>query len=161
MGQTTATVILADVSSSMVGEPIRQLREKLGKVWASMRNARLLAFASDVIEIEAPAQLPEPAGGTALDLALECAARLRPFEILVISDGQPQLPEKALEIARTLPAAIQTLFIGDETRDPEAALFMRRLAAENGGRAISQQLSDNMFESSIRQLLGLPAPSVS
>jgi hypothetical protein len=152
-------VILADVSSSMLGDPVKQLRDKLTRLWPSMNGARLLAFSSDVIEVNSPSDLPEPGGGTALDLALERAAQLEPFEVVVISDGQPQDPDRCLEIARRLPGTVQTIFVGNEVRDHQAVLFMKRLASENGGRSLSKRLADPAFETNVRQLLKLPSPT--
>jgi hypothetical protein len=125
-----------------------------------MRGARLFAFESTVTEIESPEQLPVPQGGTALHLALERAAELCPGEVVVISDGAPNDAEAALAAARKLPGVVQAIFVGDEVRNREAVQFMTRLARENGGRVITRRLSDPAFESSVRAVLGLPAPVV-
>jgi len=160
MGESAAVVILCDTSSSMAGEPIRQLREKLGRIWQSLHGARLFAFESIVTEIDSPEQLPQPQGSTALHLALERAAELYPAEVVVISDGVPDDADKALAIASKLPGVVTAIFTGDEVHNRQAVEFMTRLARENGGRVITRRLSHPAFESSIRAVLGLPAPLV-
>jgi hypothetical protein len=158
MGQTASTVILADTSSSMCGQPIIELRAKLAKLSPSMRGARILAFDSVVHEVESPEQLPEPSGSTRLDLAIERAREFQPFELIVISDGAPDDAEAALSRAREMPCVIQTIFIGDERQKPDAVRFMNKLAHENGGKAIVRRVTDVSFESAVRSLLQLPAP---
>jgi uncharacterized protein YegL len=158
MGEA-AVVILADCSGSMTGEPIRQLREKLGRIWPSLHGARLFAFESVAAEVESPDRLPDhPGGSTALHLALERAAELHPGEVIVISDGAPDDAEAALAAARKLPGTVQAIFVGDEVRNREAVEFMTRLARENGGRVITRRLSDPAFEVTMRRLMGLPSP---
>ena len=151
-------MILADCSSSMRGEPITQLLAKLAKIWPGLRGAIILSFASETNEVESPECLPEPSGGTALDIALQRVKQYQPFELLIISDGEPDDAEKAANLARDLPCCIQTLFVGDERRSPEAVAFMHKLATDNGGRSLSRQVTDIAFESTVRDLLGLPAP---
>jgi hypothetical protein len=70
----------------------------------------------------------------------------------------PNDPDKALAIAKGLPGVVQTIFVGDEVHNRQAVEFMARLARENGGQAVSRRLGDPQFESSVRQLLGLPSP---
>jgi hypothetical protein len=144
----------------MAGEPIRQLREKLGRIWVSLLGARLFAFNSTVEEIESPERLPVPQGSTGLHLALERAAELYPAEVVVISDGAPDDAERALAVARKLPGVVTAIFTGDEVHNRQAVEFMTRLAKENGGRVITRRLSHPAFEASIRAVLGLPAPMI-
>lgn len=136
-----AQVILCDVSQSMA-EPagpagakprIDHLREALAQV--AQPQHVLLAFASSVTPMRGVADLPAPSGGTALELALAAAAQHDPAATLVISDGQPTVPARALEIAERLPGRIDVLFCGDE-RDAEAIAFMRALARAGSGRVV-------------------------
>lgn len=109
---TAATLVLADVSSSTTAEPHRLLRQKLVRLWPTLRGAKLLAFGSDVTECSGPEDLPEATGSTALHLALEHAAKFMPLEVLVISDGMPDDEERALQAVEGIRGVVQAIFIG-------------------------------------------------
>lgn len=128
-------VVLADVSSSMAEmagsrSKIQVLREALT---AERGAARIIAFSSTPTEARTAEEIPDPCGGTALHLAIDLAATLRPARTLVISDGHPDDEEKAFRAAEALPGVIDVLYVGPED-DARAIRFMRRLARAGAGR---------------------------
>jgi hypothetical protein len=145
------SVVLLDTSSSMaelVGAQRRidVLHSILATVLPPARatsDVRLVAFNSVVRELDG-ARVPEPAGGTALHLALEFVAPMRPVQVIVISDGEPYDPEAALRAARALDCHIVTYFCGDE-RNHAAVAFLRALAwcsRDGFGQAAVSDLRD-------------------
>ena len=128
-------LILADTSGSMSERAwgrhtrIGLLREAVDAL--AGRGHRLIAFAA--APVLDPPSIPAAAGGTALHLALDLAATLRPSRTLVISDGEPDDESAALAAAARLTGYIDTLYIGPET-SRSAMDFLRRLAAAGGGR---------------------------
>lgn len=132
---TDAIVVLADVSGSM-SEPVGHkrkidiLREALH--YALNGGEELIAFASTPTGAT-PATLPEPAGSTALHLALVEANRHSPRKTLVISDGRPDDESRALDAAAALSGTIDVIYCGPDD-DQQAIAFMRRLARIGGGQ---------------------------
>lgn len=158
----TATVVLADVSGSMAepagrGLKIDVLREALDQ--AVPPDAVIIAFASLPRVIDSPNHLPYPGGGTALHLALDEAARQRPRNTLVITDGRPDLPEAALQRAEALPGTLDVIYCGPDD-DAEAIGFVRRLAKAGAGRAhvhdIRQAAARQALAPAIRAALEAP-----
>lgn len=136
----SARVVIADVSSSMAEmagaySKIALLREAL----TGQRFDRLVAFAARPVEVASAELLPLPCGSTALHLALDHAARWSPGRTLVISDGQPDSENAALESAALLSGVIDVLYIGPED-DAVAIAFMKRLARAGSGRCATNDL---------------------
>lgn len=148
----TGAVVLADVSYSMAmvddavtgieawsgsgPRRIDRLARVLAYVLTYTRLQALVAFADAPVELPVSGRvaLPEPSGGTALDLALEHVARLRPrpVRVMVLTDGQPNSPADALRWAKALkPMVIDAFFVGAEG-DTGALAFLAELAACGG-----------------------------
>jgi hypothetical protein len=164
-GAGSAIVLLADVSSSMA-EPAGKrtkaaiLHEALANVWPGVPGAVLIAFGSTAGAIGSPAELPSPAGGTALHLALEAATGHRPRRTVVISDGRPDCEERALDAAGRLPGTIDVIYCGPDS-DAQAIGFMQRLARLGGGRVVVRdvvRMARPSLAGDVRTMLGLPAP---
>lgn len=153
-------VILADVSGSMHGARIEALRRELGQLWAEIGDrAKLIAFSHNVIPISSPAELPAPHGGTRLENALREANKLHPSLIFVISDGEPNNRDQALEAAEESIAEINVLFVGSDG-DDQSLDFMERLARVGGGKMRKKDIGrgGSMLED-MRDLMALPAPT--
>ena len=136
-------VLLADCSGSMArldGGPLRRI-ERLAQVLANLlgrvRLEALIAFSDHVREIPLVGRisLPSPSGGTALHLALDYVADLTPMptRLFVLSDGVPDWPDNALDVARRRihPMPIEAFYIGPD-EDERALRFMRDLASCGG-----------------------------
>jgi hypothetical protein len=164
-GAGAAVVILCDVSSSMderagSRRKIDLLREALDSVWSELPDARLVAFASTPTDLAGPSDLPAPAGGTALHLGLDAAARHRPGRTVVISDGQPDSETAALDAAGRLPGQIDVIYCGPDS-DTGAIDFMTRLARLGGGRVVVRdvvRMGRPALGPAVRSVLGLPGP---
>jgi hypothetical protein len=102
-----------------------------------VRLQALVCFNSVPQEVKLGAtkiELPEPDGGTALDLALAHVKELspRPTRLIVLCDGQPDNPMAALAAARGLkPIPIDAYYCGHDGNS-EAIRFMQELAAAGG-----------------------------
>jgi len=155
-----ATVILADVSGSMrdAGK-IGMLRQALATIWPEARKARLFAFADSVTACSEPSELPDPYGGTEMDLALDRAAALMPAKVIVISDGLPSSEERTLDAASRVPGVIDVVYCGPES-DRRAVAFMRRLGSIGGGQTVIRDIAKTraLLAPVLREMLALPNP---
>lgn len=141
-------VILADVSSSMEERDdisgrerlpprrIDRLARVLDYLLVRVRVRSLICFADlpHEIRLTGRVSLPEPAGSTALHVALEHVASLVPLpaKLFVLTDGMPNSVDWALDWARKLrPMVIDAYYVGPEGFDP-ALRFMADLAAAGG-----------------------------
>jgi len=132
-------VILLDTSASMATyagakRRIDLLDDVLKMVIADAPDARVIVFNSAARELSrldmepGRFRLPEPAGSTALHLALELAGRLKPSRVVVISDGEPDFDESALTVARLIKVPrIDALYVGSDD-DRTALMFMGMLS---------------------------------
>lgn len=150
-------VLVADCSYSMGTftasgkRRIDHLASVLGYVLSRVKLQKLVCFNSIPFEIDIGPRikLPEPDGGTALDLALVHVLEMEavPERVIVLCDGQPNDAEGALEVAgelRQLGVPIDAYFCGDDG-DPGVA-FMAKLAAAGapGGRSGRYKFGDDM-----------------
>ena len=156
----TGTVILCDSSSSMdlpaaLGRSrIMSLREALQQV--ATPQHKLLAFASDVVTLSSPHDLPEPSGGTDLARGLAAAAEHNPAAVIVITDGEPNSPKAAIAAAGRVSGKIDVIFCGDPA-DLAAIRFCGMLARIGGGRMLRHDWSlTPSLAAPIRLLLGGP-----
>lgn len=159
----TATVVLADVSGSMqelAGQRAKHqlLQEALDSVLPQVAGAHVVAFNAYPVVLPPAAPLPYPAGGTALDLALDAARGLQPGRTIVISDGQPNDEHAALAAADRCPGRIDVIYVGPDC-DEVAIAFMRRLARTGGGIMVVHDLRRRhqlALASTVRTVLALP-----
>lgn len=157
------TLILADISGSMSalawGEHTKLdvLRQAVDTVMGR-QECRLMVFSQRVREV---AQIPaETESSTNLADALRAAQRHDPGVTLVISDGQPDNPGLALQVAATFRGVIDVLYVGPDS-DGAAISFMKQLANAAGGAV---KMNDIGTADGSRKLLDciaglLPAPS--
>lgn len=154
------TVVLVDCSGSMYAEDSRGGKrrydvacEELAKLQA--RNSGkigVIAFSDDAIFV--PGGVPPMLGsGTALHKALRFArvADVPGIRFVVISDGQPDSPEEALQEASKYKARIDTVYVGPES-ERSGALFLARLAAAHGGSQVTADRAKELA-STIQQLM--------
>lgn len=159
--------ILLDVSLSMSDMANYRKRriDVLSDVFADIRpefpRCRVVTFGAALRELEPHARLPEPAGGTPLQLALSYVAAHHPARIAVLCDGEPDDPPAALEIAKSLNCFIATYYCGPEDNH-HAIAFMRALAwssADGIGRAqVIHLKAPHELKGELRLLLGTPSP---
>lgn len=159
-------MLLVDVSGSM-GEmagarrKVDILGEALAWTLAEMPGMDRVAFAAVPRPLRADEPLPEPAGGTAMHLALRHARSEQAGHVMVISDGAPDDKAVALSEARAIVqsgATISTLYVGRD-EDRTAIAFMAELASLGGGRACRHdivRLGSARLAQTLR--LALPAP---
>lgn len=141
MANASDTVcVLADVSSSMSESAgAKRKIDHLLDALKILAGEKIIAFNSSVMEIQHIAELPQPSGGTALHLALECAARFRPHQTVVVSDGRPDSANSAFAAADKITGTIDVIYCGPDD-DTEAIAFMNRLTRRTGGQVIVADL---------------------
>lgn len=160
-------VILADTSGSMFENAGRRrkidiLSEALATIRADLPSAATIAFDSLPRRLAPHEALPAPNGGTALHLAIDEAAKLRPRKTVVITDGQPDNDRQAIASAGKLSGTIDVIYCGDDS-DTRAIDFLRRLAAAAGGTIVVHDLKRH-GDTSVKAIasaatrLALPAP---
>lgn len=94
----------------------------------------------------APSGLPsEPCGGTDLVRALNF---IKPadgcgLKIIVISDGEPNDEQRALNLASQFKSKIDTIYIGPE--NGYGREFLRKLSQVSGGVSVSQSVKEIQF----------------
>lgn len=130
-------------------------------------RVQVLAFSDEVREMDAN-ELPPPGSlGTYTDMtkAFQTAAFLEPIKVLLMSDGEPNNADSALDAARELAGQevanciIDVLYIGPN--NPTAIAFMRQVAEIGRGRFFDFAIDSSspaLLESKIGSLLALPAP---
>lgn len=157
-------IVIVDVSGSMATEDSRGGRSRIDVArdeLATLQHefpGRLAVFAfSDHCQFVPGGVPPFFAGGTDLAGALSTTKAYDGLGIrfVVISDGQPDNEQRALDVAKTYMSRIDTVFVGNES-DRDAQAFLKRFAGINGGESVTtarvQALADT-----IRPLLLLPA----
>jgi len=92
--------------------------------------------------------------GTALHDALKFSkiADVDGMQFILISDGQPDSPEKALAIARTYKNKINVIYVGPED-NPQGRDFLTRLASVTGGQTVTADRAKEL-QSGVLKLLG-------
>jgi len=74
------------------------------------------------------------------------------MQFILISDGQPDSPEKALAIARTYKNKINVIYVGPED-NPQGRDFLTRLASVTGGQTVTADRAKEL-QSGVLKLLG-------
>lgn len=135
------TIFLLDFSGSMdeylENKPkIEHLKNALKKLHIDPKNCvSFESFVQDGI-------MSETGGSTRLHAAFEHIKGRKFNKIMVISDGQPDSPEMALQKAKELGKPVNILFIGKDGNYGEE--FMKELASVTKGNTLS--LSQNIQE---------------
>lgn len=160
MSQDSASEVwLLDTSGSMHGKRIELLKSAVKTYRQSSPHVRLIAFATEVREVQSTEDIGEVGGGTNLHRALERAAALMCGKCVVFTDGEPADKDACFKAASEIPGVVDCVFCGDAD-DREAIRFCDRLARENGGQHVAKDIlkGQSLICGEVRQLLGLPAP---
>lgn len=140
---TAEAVILVDVSGSMSDRDSRggksryevALEELAALQRAMPGKLAIIAFSDDAVFI--PGGAPPLLGmGTDVAGALRFAkcADVPGMRFFLISDGEPDSSDAALDVAETFRARIDTIYVGPETR-LTGRTFLRMLAKATGGQS--------------------------
>ena len=150
-------IAIVDVSGSMATHDARDGRNRYSVALQELATLQhrypgevaVLAFSGKVEFI--PGGVP-PLFGESTDLAgaLRFAkiADAPGLRFVVISDGQPDDREKALQAARAIEAQIDVVYVGPE--DGSGASFLAQLASAGRGQAV--QVSINELASTVERL---------
>jgi len=151
-------IVLVDTSGSMgTHDETKKSRyeracDELMKIQASMSGKIAVLSFSDNVEF-CPIGIPKNLGsGTMIGTTLEFAriADVPDMKFILISDGAPDDPTRALEVAARYKNPISTIYIGPE--GGEGQRFLNLLASKSGGKSISD-FSALHLENSIKGLL--------
>jgi len=135
-------IVLLDQSGSMGIHDARDGRSRFAAADEELRNLQEL-YPGKIALVEfsdraqfCPGGLPSRMGrGTNMIAPLEwvvAAGADGIFDIIMVSDGEPDEENRTIEFARRMKGPIHTIHIGRENGD--GADFLRRLAAATGGR---------------------------
>jgi len=152
-------IIIVDTSSSMGQHDSRGGNSRYEVACEELKNLQaslpgklaLLSFSDDVIFC--PNGIPfNYEGMTDLSKALKFAKMgdVSGMRFIVISDGEPNDEQSALDVAKTYKARIDTIYVGPENGDGQK--FLQRLAKVSGGQGVtSAQVKE--LESTVKHLL--------
>jgi hypothetical protein len=152
-------IIIVDTSGSMEAHDSRGGKSRYDVACEELKNLQaslpgklaLLSFSSDVLFC--PNGIPFDFGGmTDLAKALKFAkmADVTGMRFIVISDGEPDSEQDALDVAKTYKNRIDTIYVGSEHGAGQE--FLKRLAKASGGQGVtSAQVKE--LASDIKQLL--------
>jgi hypothetical protein len=127
-------IILLDISGSM-GEAANGEARKidlLRELVFSLREKTTFDQAVFDTGVEWTDDVPEPRGSTALHLALDEAAQRKARRYVLITDGQPDSQELAMEAATRLGAPLDVFYVGP-AEDMYAQQFLHKLATAAKG----------------------------
>lgn len=154
-------VLCCDVSYSMVdkvGQGEGRLRkiDHLREAIKAFTGVRLLSFSSSVF----PEEVKEPNGGTNMAAALRFIRDEEGYgadSVVMISDGEPNNEEDAIDAATSLGVPVHVIYIGEPGDRGER--FMKRLADATGGQQYTADVNSVLLLSTslsgaIRGLLG-------
>lgn len=154
-------VIALDCSGSMdshdaPGNKSRRVmaQEQLTRLQSSNQGKiALVCFAN--YAVFSPAGIPVECGGTtnlagALSYIQPCDNT--GMKIIIVSDGSPDDPEKALTIAKQFKTPIQTVYCGPEDDREGGRAFLERLAASTGGTSLASDMP-GLLEKEVTLLL--------
>jgi hypothetical protein len=153
-------VLILDRSGSM-GETLEGGQRKIDALRNLVVDLRREAdFEQIVFDHDANFQeeIPEPGGSTALHSALELAlTRKNARRYVLITDGYPDSRERALQVARELPAPLDIFYVGPP-QDKDAQEFLKQLAEATKGQYGAADLSElKMLAGKVKLALN-PAP---
>lgn len=136
--KTRRTLLMVDGSGSMV-ERIKSGERKidaLRKVVNSLRETHHVPLAAFGVrtpgQVEVVDTVPEPCGGTPIDLAIEFGAAQGANHLIIVTDGEANDAQAAFDAARAFGGQIDTFYIGNG-RDA-GARFCSQLAEMTGGK---------------------------
>jgi len=136
--RTQRALLLVDCSGSMA-DTIRHGEERkidaLRKVVSTLRETRAFPMAAFGVrcagQVEVVDTVPEPQGGTPLDLAIEFATAQGANKLVVVTDGEPNDERMALRAASAFGGPIDVFYIGDG--NDRGYRFCVELAKQTGG----------------------------
>lgn len=132
----SSKVLLLDVSGSMSGEPLTQLKKVVKEYKERYGDLlRWVAFATEArldkdVNDEIDKASKECGGGTSYSPAFQLITdNLRDFDrLIMISDGDTCDIDQAIEIAKKIGNPVDVIYIGKGSKD-----HLQRLASETGG----------------------------
>lgn len=156
-------IILCDVSGSMGAHDSRGGKtryevalEELAELQKRLPGkCAIIAFSDNTLFVPGGAP-PLLGAGTNLAGALRFAqvADVPGMQFVVISDGQPDDPDKALAEAAKYKAHISTVYVGPEDDHESGRAFLQQLAARSGGQSVTADRAQELAAKTATLLLG-------
>ncbi len=153
-------IAIIDTSGSMASTDSRDGKSRYTvacEELAALQNSlpgkiAVISFSSDVQFC--PSGVPFQYGaGTDLVRALQFCkvADVTGMQFVLVSDGEPDQPEKCIEVAKTYQNRIDVIYVGPE-RFPTGRDFLVKLASATGGKAVTADRAVEL-EIQVMQLL--------
>lgn len=131
-GPPRNSALMLDVSGSMATPlgPNERRIDKLRILVGQFRDQRRFEFSYGCSELTASESPSEPAGGTNMTEAFNCAKREKLTHLVLITDGEPDNADTALEAAKGMK--IDVFYVGDDGNQ-KAKDFLVKLGKVTGG----------------------------
>lgn len=161
-------ILLLDVSGSMAAYAEGHTR-RIDALWTIVQELRSnnvgfrCATFSDVTKWAELVECPELEGGTNLADAFYFVRKIEPMQITVVTDGEPNDEQAALNAAQSIGCKVNVMFVGSPS-DTHAKAFCAHLASLCGGSygansLATEQLQLEASESMTRLMLSANAAS--
>lgn len=143
--QTDYPMLLIDASASMGHVMLNHkrridgLREVVTEILAG-GPVTMICFGGEAYEPRFVDRVPEPMGGTPLHAAIRLAKQHGATRLVVISDGEPDLAEEAMNAAREFGGRIDVVFVGNPGEG--GSFFLDQLAKLTGGTRFEGSLAE-------------------
>lgn len=139
-------IIIVDTSGSMHTHDSRGNKsrfevacEELASVQANLPGKVAIISFNDKTQFCPYGILEPPMGGTDMTNALQFAKvadDITGMHFVLVSDGEPDNDNSALEVARTYKNHIDTIYVGPE-REGRGRSFLEKLASVTGGKSVT------------------------
>ena len=157
--KTRRSLLLVDASGSMA-DTIRKTGERkidaLRKVVDGLRETHpvpVAAFGCYGEPVTVVDRVPEPQGGTPLDLAIDFGREQGATHLIVVTDGEPNDEGAAFAAARAFGGQIDVFYVGNG--NDSGSRFAQQLARMTGGTCGVTDLGETkQLQSRIAGLLG-------
>jgi hypothetical protein len=137
--EAETVMLLIDTSSSMGGQPVRDLRKVVANIQAA-GHVPMIAFGGPYdAMVRFVDAVPDPAGGTPLHMAIPFAKEYGATRVVVVSDGAPDLPAQCMIEADAFVGRIDVCYVGGEYGGGKT--FLAELAQRTGGRQLDGDLT--------------------
>lgn len=130
-----------DFSGKLSGSKMDALRRVVDSLTTELASTPMVGFGLGYPkDVGVISSIPEPSGGTPLDLGIRFCTHMSATHLIVISDGAPDSESRAFAAAREFGGPIDVYYVGP--RPDRGETFLQELARLSGGQCESLSLSN-------------------